>query len=576
MGERRKRSRLTTSPHRNPTALLLKDCTRATPSATPQQPEEEAAVLKAEVQDLEQEVRNLQSANKQLREEVHELMEFSPVGYLTLSAAGGIESLNRTAAALLGRERQLLRTHPFPAFVAEDSVSAFFSHLAKVQREGGKQAMEITINRPDKSVVHFIMESKASRDRHHRLRIRSSIVDVTERKRLEEERRRLEEQLSQAHKMEAIGTLAGGIAHDFNNILAAIVGYAEMLTEEVTDPVLRRKVERVLKAGLRGKDLVRQILAFSRKSEGERKAVSLTHLVEEAHGLLRASLPSSIKMQCISTTTEDYVCADPAQLQQVVLNLATNAADAMQETGGELTLECSSVAVDAKSRVLDPGMRPGAYVKLSVKDTGTGMTESVRQKAFDPFFTTKAKGKGTGMGLAVVYGVVKNHGGAITVHSTVGGGSIFEVLLPRVAKPEKTEEKSPASPAPKGTEHILLADDEEPLVQMGKAMLETLGYDVTVARDGREAWNLFTRDPSQFDAVITDQTMPDMTGVVLAQKVLAVRKDMPIILCTGYSEAVSAEKAKEVGIAAFVMKPVVKKELAETIRKVLDSRKAEA
>ena len=215
-------------------------------------------------------------------------------------------------------------------------------------------------------------------------------------------------------------------------------------------------------------------------------------------------------------------------------------------------------------------MEPGTYVKLRVTDTGTGMTDEVRRRIFEPFFTTKEAGQGTGMGLAVVYGIVKAHGGALTVRSNVGQGSTFEMFLPRVEKPEAKKEAATASVLPTGTERILFVDDEEMLVEMARGMLQSLGYQVTVAQHGSEAWNLFLADPWGFDLVITDQTMPDVTGVTLAQKMLRVRKDTPIVLCTGYSEMVSAEKAKDVGICEFVMKPMVKKELAETIRRVLD------
>jgi signal transduction histidine kinase/ActR/RegA family two-component response regulator len=387
------------------------------------------------------------------------------------------------------------------------------------------------------------------------------------------ERERVEAQFRQAEKMEAIGTLAGGIAHDFNNILAAMLGFSELAADDIpTDSKAQGHLKRVHEAGLRARDLVKQIMAFSRKSEGERKQISLTPLVAETRALLRASLPTTIQMPLASTTSDDYVFGDPTQIQQVLMNLGTNAAHAMQD-GGQLTIGVSSVTFPRGSLLPDPDMEPGTYVKLTVQDTGTGMTEEVRQRIFEPFFTTKAPGKGTGMGLAVVYGIVKSHGGAITMKSEVGQGSTFEVFLPQVQKPEVKKEETTTSALPTGTERILFVDDEELLVEMARHMLESLGYHVTVARHPTDAWNLFLEDPSQFDLVITDQTMPGVTGVTLAQKMLGVRKEMPIILCTGYSQMVSADKVKEVGIREFFMKPIVKKELAETIRRVLDGRK---
>ena len=382
---------------------------------------------------------------------------------------------------------------------------------------------------------------------------------------------KLEARVRQAEKLEAIGTLAGGIAHDFNNILAAIIGFTEMVLDDVSEnAAVRHKMERVLEASLRGRNLIKQILAFSRRSEGERKEISLTQLLKETHALLRSILPTTIQMPLVVTTGDDHVLADPTQMQQVLMNLATNAAHAMREEGGLLTIGLSSVTLPQGGILPDPDMEPGTYVKLRVTDTGTGMTDEVRRRIFEPFFTTKEAGQGTGMGLAVVYGIVKAHGGALTVRSNVGQGSTFEMFLPRVEKPEAKKEAATASVLPTGTERILFVDDEEMLVEMARGMLQSLGYQVTVAQHGSEAWNLFLADPWGFDLVITDQTMPDVTGVTLAQKMLRVRKDTPIVLCTGYSEMVSAEKAKDVGICEFVMKPMVKKELAETIRRVLD------
>jgi signal transduction histidine kinase/ActR/RegA family two-component response regulator len=463
----------------------------------------------------------------------------------------------------------------------EDKVRAIFGVGNKAEEYDESDALQIQLVA---NALHAIMKGRraetALRKAHDELELRvqertAELSEAYEALRREtEERRHAEEQLRQAQKMEAVGTLAGGIAHDFNNILAAIIGFTEMVIDDVSDkPFVQQRMERVLKAGFRGRDLVRQILAFSRKSEGERKQVSLTSLVQETHALLRSSLPTTIQMPLAITTSDDYVLADPTQLQQVLMNLVTNAAYAMRDDGGQLTIGVSSVTFPRGSLLPNPDMEPGSYVKVTVKDTGTGMTEEVRERIFEPFFTTKENGKGTGMGLAVVYGIVKSHGGAVTVQSEVGQGSTFAVFLPRAQKPEVTKEEKTTSTLPTGTERILFVDDEELLVEMARDMLESLGYHVTAAKHPTDAWKLFLEDPSQFDLVITDQTMPDTTGVVLAQKMLRVRKEMPIILCTGYSEMVSADKAKEVGIHEFVMKPMAKKELAETIRRALDGRK---
>jgi PAS domain S-box-containing protein len=390
--------------------------------------------------------------------------------------------------------------------------------------------------------------------------------DITEEQKLERARR-------QSQKMEAIGTLAGGIAHDFNNILAAIIGFTELTIDELSDnPKGKERMERVLQAGLRGRDLVKQILAFSRKSEAKREKISLTPVVKETHSLLRASLPSTIQMDLIITAANDYIVADPAQVQQILMNLGTNAADAMREEGGQLTIGIAQVTFGPDDSPPDPDLGPGDYVTLTVRDTGAGMAEEVRRRLFEPFFTTKGPGKGTGMGLAVVYGLVKEHDGAVTVKSEAGQGSIFEVFFPQASRPHQKKEEPTIVPLPTGTERILFVDDEEMLVTMARGMLESLGYTVTVAHHGAEAWNLFLEDPSRFDLVITDQTMPDLAGVSLAKNMLKVRKELPIILCTGYSENVSAEHAEHLGISGFMMKPMVKKELAYTIRQVLEKK----
>ncbi len=386
------------------------------------------------------------------------------------------------------------------------------------------------------------------------------------------EQLRLEEQLRQSHKMEAVGTLAGGIAHDFNNILAAMIGFTELARNHTCESKVQQYLKRVVNAGVRGRDLVKQILAFSRKSEEERTEVKLCSVVRETYDLLRSSIPSTIRMGLAITTADDCVSADPTQLQQVIMNLGTNAAHAMRDAGGELSIGLSSIDFPEGSPLPDPDLKPGPYVKLSVKDTGLGMTREVRERVFEPFFTTKEKGEGTGMGLAVVHGIVKSHGGAVGVSSEPGHGSTFDVFLPTLQKVEARKKERKPSALPTGTERILFVDDEEMIVEMGKNLLESLGYKVTPARHPAEALNLFRKDPSQFDLVITDQTMPDMTGLTLAGKIFKVRNNMPTILCTGHSESVTPKKARELGVAAFAMKPLLKKELAEVVRQVLDRR----
>jgi len=385
----------------------------------------------------------------------------------------------------------------------------------------------------------------------------------------------LEEQLRQSQKMEAIGTLAGGIAHDFNNILAAIIGFAEMVEEDLPPgSPSKPRMQKVLSAASRGRDLVKQILAFSRKAELTRTPLSLSPVVEETVQLLRASLPSTIHINHSVKTANDTVLASPTEIQQILMNLATNASSAMSQKGGTLGIGVTNIDFEPDSPVLDENVDPGEYVQLTVTDTGIGMAPDMMKRIFDPFFTTKGVGKGTGMGLAVVYGIVKSLGGSVAVESEPGAGSTFRISLP-VARTDKKPEGSVIQEAPKGKERILFVDDEELLMEWGEAALERLGYSVTALTNSTRAHDLFFSDPSAFDLVILDQTMPGLTGLQLSRKLLAIRENIPIILCTGHSESVTPEKAREAGIKEFLMKPLGKQRLAEVIRRVLGTTESE-
>ena len=390
-----------------------------------------------------------------------------------------------------------------------------------------------------------------------------SLKDVTDKE-------RAEQQLRQAQKMEAIGTLAGGIAHDFNNMLAVIIGNAELaLGQPGGKAGPRRNVEQIFNAARRASDLVKQILMFSRKTEEGKIALKLTPLVKETCKLLRGSLPSTIHMKLDLRTTFCAVMGDPSQIQQVLMNLCINAAHAMREKGGTLSISIADVAFAPLDTKPVADMEPGSYVRLSVRDTGTGMTEDVQKRMFEPFFTTKEVGQGTGMGLAAVYGIVKSHGGLISVRSKAGVGSTFTIFFPCAdAAPKEIREET--GPLPGGKERILFVDDEPAIVEMASYMLGRLGYDVTSMSSGVDALKAFLKGPGLFDLVITDQTMPDLTGIDLAQRMREKRKDVPIVLITGYSETVSPEKAEALGISELVMKPFVAREMAETIRAVLD------
>jgi len=382
----------------------------------------------------------------------------------------------------------------------------------------------------------------------------------------------MEEQLRQSQKLKAIGTLAGGIAHDFNNILGAIIGYTELSMDTPNlNPQIRQNLEQILKSGLRAAALVRQILAFSRKSIHEQKPVRLSLIIQEALTMLRAAIPTTIEIRQHLPEDRIMIMADPVQVHQVLINLCTNAAQAMSANGGTLEISLDSVGLHGQDLVRYPELRPGRYAKLTVCDTGPGIASSIIEHIFEPFFTTKEVGKGTGMGLAVVDGIVKSHGGTITVENLTGRGAAFTVLLPRIDEAAETEEET-SSELPCGNEHILLLDDENFLIDSGRKMLEQLGYKVTAATGSSEALAAFRQAPDFFDLVITDYTMPQMTGYDFALQLFETRPDIPVILCTGYSETISPEKAEAAGISAFIYKPVSKRELAIKIREVLDKK----
>jgi len=382
-----------------------------------------------------------------------------------------------------------------------------------------------------------------------------------------------ERQLQQVLKIQAIGTLAGGIAHDFNNILFPIVGYTELTMDEVPeDSVAHNNLEEVLKAAHRAKDLVQQILTFSRQSGQERKPVKVDSIIEEALKLLRASIPASIEI--VHKIDEDChpVLGDATQIHQVIMNLCTNAYQAMQDKGGILEVNLSEVNVGYEETVEKIGMQPGTHLQLLVRDEGCGMDAAVLNRIFEPYYTTKEQGKGTGLGLSVIHGIVKNHRGDISVTSTPGKGTTFKVYLPIIEDMDTVTEFEPTNGAVKGNERILLVDDEEQIVSMEQQMLENLGYEVTARTDCTEALKEFSQKPQNFDLVITDMTMPHMTGDELALKLLDIKPDIPVILCTGFNEDITEEKALAMGIQKFVMKPVIKNDLATTIRTVLDHR----
>ncbi|MBF0304008.1 MAG: response regulator, partial [Desulfamplus sp.] len=378
----------------------------------------------------------------------------------------------------------------------------------------------------------------------------------------------------QAQKMEAIGVLAGGIAHDFNNILSPIIGYTEMLSEEIPkESPLRPSLDEIYAASMRAKDMVRQILTFSRQEKGEVKLMKMQHIVKEALKLIRSTIPATIDIKDNIRKECGLINADPTQIHQIVMNLATNAYHAMEETGGTMTISLKEVELNEQD-IVGQDIQKGIYACLTVSDTGVGIPEDIRDKIFDPFFTTKKQGKGTGLGLSSVHGIVTSCGGFIRLNSEIGKGTEFNIYLPVAESYLKKDDVLQVNiPMQGGNERILLVDDEVVLITLQKAMLERLGYHVTSRTSSIEALEAFRANPDKFDIVITDMTMPSMSGDKFALELIKIRPDIPILLCTGFSTIMSEEKALSMGIKGFLMKPVTISDLDKKIRDVLKPNK---
>ncbi|MDA8137262.1 MAG: ATP-binding protein [Desulfobacteraceae bacterium] len=444
----------------------------------------------------------------------------------------------------------------------------YMRHLLQTQRRTVEAAKEVLEERISERTTLLAQANEELRR------------EIEAHQRLSWEKQMLEGQLRHAQKMEAIGTLAGGIAHDFNNILAAIMGQTELALMQITNKKEAEQcLSEVINASLRAKDLVGQILAFSRQSESELKPLQISLVVKEAMRLIRATLPASIAIRQRILAVESIVVADATQIHQIVINLCTNAAHAMEGASGTLEISLMEEEVQAQttqdsgaSSAMQP--EPGQYVCLSVSDTGHGIPEYLLERIFDPYFTTKAKGVGTGLGLAVVRGIVQNHGGFIQVKSTPGQGTTFRVYLPLVQGYLKPDDQAFLHTLTKGNEHILLVDDEEGLAELGARLLTTLGYRVAAFTSAQLAVEEFRTHPEDFDLVITDMVMPHMNGEQLAREILALRPQMPIIVYTGFTNIVATEKIKQMGVRAVLRKPITIQGLSQTIRKVLRERGA--
>jgi len=488
----------------------------------------------------------------------------------TQDMEGHFTSANPAMLKLLGYEMDELIGYRASDFMEPAFQSDFVSrYLDVVKKHGSKSGISCYFKKKEKICLEyksFFVDQEGGEPY-----ISGIGKDVTEKVLSEEKVKKLQAQVAQSQKMESIGTLAGGVAHDFNNILFPILGHAEMLLEDIPkDSQYRGSLEGIYASALRAKELVKQILTFSRHDTNELKLMKMQPIIKEAMKLIRSSIPATIEIKQDIKADCGIVKADPTQIHQIIMNLATNAYHAMEETGGRLNVSLNEVKLTALD-IVTPDMAPGRYARLTVADTGKGMENELIHKIFDPFFTTKEKGKGTGMGLSMVHGIVKGMGGSVQVYSEPGKGATFQVYLPIEEMSSDKKTASSKVDNQRGEEHILLVDDEEAILTMEKQVLERLGYQVTSRISSIDALEAFRHHPDEFDMVITDMTMPNMPGDKLAAELIKIRPGIPILLCTGFSETMSEEKAASLGIKGFLLKPIVMNDFSQMIRSVLSN-----
>ena len=497
-------------------------------------------------------------------ERYRDLVENAVTGFYQVERQGKFLLVNRKMAEMFGFDS------PQEFLNEVDNITKIYANpkirpeiLKEIDKKGFVQGHEVEFRTKDGKNIWVKINTRIKTNRDGMVVYEGVMEDITDRK-------QLETQLQRAQKMEAIGTLAGGIAHDFNNILSPLLGYAEMLKEDLSvDSPLQTNADEILRASLRARDLVQQILAFSRQTEDELKPIKIHPVVKEATNLLRSSLPKTIDIEQNIDFNCGAVIAAPTQIHQILMNLATNAYHAMEDSGGILKVTLKQVRMEPdQSEFIE--LVPGAYACLTVSDTGVGIEKDILDRIFDPYFTTKAKGKGTGLGLSVVHGIAKSYGGDIRIYSEPGKGTEVYVYLPIMESKAEEKANDVIEPIQGGLEKILLVDDEEAIVRMEQQMLERLGYEVNTRTGSVDALEAFKADPDRYDLIITDMTMPNMTGIRLAKEIKKIRPGIPIIICTGFSDQINEEKCKALGIQGYVMKPIVIRKIAATIREALD------
>ncbi|NOX33856.1 MAG: PAS domain S-box protein [Deltaproteobacteria bacterium] len=494
------------------------------------------------------------------------ILEANPDPMVMYDQKGHPQYINPAFTSLFGWTLKELKSRTIP-FVPEDQKQLSADKIKEIYQYGGPLSFETKRFTRDNRILDVIISAAITEGMDGKPD--GMVVNLTN----ISEKKALEAQYKQAQKMESIGTLAGGIAHDFNNILTGIFGYSQLAIVNLKNPEKAKdNIEQVLKGAKRAADLVQQILTFSRQSEYKKQALNVSALVKEALKLLRSSIPSTIEIK-ENIISRASVMADSTQIHQVVMNLCTNAYQAMNETGGILTVGLEEIEVPGPDNIPELNMASGKYLRLEVTDTGHGIDPETMDKIFDPYFTTKGPDEGTGLGLAVVHGIIQEHEGYLKVYSEQDKGTRFYIFLPVAEKKEAfNTHKNNKTPLPLGSERIMLVDDEDSIRNSALEFLENLGYELYSFVNGKEAFQEFKKDPYKFDLIITDMTMPVMTGDELACKILKIRPELPVILCSGYCEKKTEDKIKEMGIGLFMPKPLILEELAVMIRDILDGK----
>ncbi len=497
------------------------------------------------------------------------LIESAPDGIVVTDENGFITTWNDGAHKIFGFSAAEVIGQPVTLLMPDHYRQAHREGMRRLVATSEKKLIGKTIEleglRKDKTV--FPLELSLSTWMLMENRFFAAIArDITKRK-------KIESRLQQSQKMESIGNLAGGIAHDFNNILSSVIGFTELALDEVEEGSnVEDYLQDVYAAGERAKDLVKQILTFARQSEEEVKPIQIDIIIKEVLAFIRSSIPASVEIKK-QIRSDSFILGNGTQVHQILMNLCTNAAHAMEAKGGLLSVNLKEVVIDRQGHLNKLDLTTGDYVEIAISDTGVGIPPEAIGAIFEPYYTTKGVGEGTGMGLALVHSIVESYGGRVTVESTLGEGTTFTIYLP-ITKKRRKSNPYVARDIPAGSERILLVDDEEQIVKVNRRMLSNLGYYVISETSSIDALETFRSRPDEFDLVITDMAMPKMTGEILAIELLKIRPEIPIILCTGFSKNMSVEKASEIGIKAFIHKPIVKADLTKTIRKVLDEAKS--